>query len=58
MDVRQDGLMVDGVISSEACIVGFDENGNMRTQDGIYTNDSLNLFTHKLKDILECHTEK
>ena len=36
----------------------FDENGNMRTQDGIYTNDSLNLFSHKLKYFLECHTEK
>lgn len=58
MDVRQDGLMVDGVISGEACIVGFDENGNMRTQDGIYTNNNLNLFTHGLKDILQCSAAK
>lgn len=53
IDMKQDTLMIDKIISDDTCIVGFDENGNMRTHDGIYEDRSCNIFYNKLEDILQ-----
>lgn len=52
MDLRNDILNIDRVISEEECIVGFDADGSLQTYEGYSQEERLNLFKHSLEDIL------
>ena len=45
--------MIDQVISDDVCIVGFDENGNMRTHNELVQEREYNIFYNRLEDILQ-----
>lgn len=53
MDIKQDSLLIDHIISDGECLVGFDENGNLRTHEGVQTDLCSNIFYHSLNDILQ-----
>lgn len=53
MDMKQDMLMIDQIISDDVCIVGFDENGNLRTHNGLILERECNIFYNRLEDILQ-----
>ena len=48
-----DMLLVDSIISSESCWVGFDEYGQLNTENGIVRTHGLNIFHNGLPDILK-----
>ena len=48
-----DMLLVDNVISEEPCWVGFDEYGQLHTQDGIDRTYGLNIFVNDLPEVLK-----
>ena len=48
-----DMLLVDSIISSESCWVGFDEYGQLNTENGIVRTHGLNIFHNDLPDILK-----
>lgn len=58
MDIKQDTLMIDRIISDGECFVGFDENGHLRTHDAIYYDSQYNIFKHPLVDILQLYSKK
>ena len=53
MDIKQDTLMIDRIISDGECLVGFDENGNLRTHEETYSDPQCNIFHHPLEEILQ-----
>lgn len=53
MDIKHDTLMIDKVISDDVCMAGFDENGNMRTHEGVCPGAEYNIFSHDLESILQ-----
>ena len=53
MEIKQDIQMIDQVISDDVCIVGFDENGNMRTHNELVQEREYNIFYNRLEDILQ-----
>lgn len=48
-----DMLLVDEVISDDPCWVGFDEYGQLQTQEGIDRTYGLNIFANDLRDVLK-----
>ena len=48
-----DMLLVDEVISDDSCWVGFDEYGQLHTQDGINRTYGLNIFVNDLPEVLK-----
>lgn len=52
MDLKQDMLMIDQVISDDICLAGFDESGNLRTLKGLTQEKKHNIFYNRLEDIL------
>lgn len=58
MDTKQDILKIDRIISDGECLVGFNEDGTMRTHEGNRCEDSCNIFHHSLEEILQAATPK
>ena len=58
MDIKQDTLMIDQVISDGECLVGFDEDGSLRTHEGYKREDQYNIFRHPLEEILKIASQK
>lgn len=52
MDMKQDILMIDQVVSDDVCMVGFDSDGNLKTHEGLIRDEKYNIFCHPLKEIL------
>lgn len=52
-DVIHDSRFVDGIISDDACAVGFDRTGTLRTVEGQFSRKEHNLFTQPLAEILK-----
>lgn len=52
-DLYGDMLLVDSVISDNPCWVGFDEYGQLHTQDGIDRTHGLNIFINDLPAVLK-----
>lgn len=53
MDIKQDTLMIDQVISDGECLVGFDVDGSLRTHEGVRRDEQFNIFHHPLEEILQ-----
>lgn len=53
MDIKQDVLKIDRIISDGECLAGFNEDGTMRTHEGNRTDDACNIFCHPLEEILQ-----
>lgn len=53
MDVKQDSLAIDRVISDGECLAGFDRHGRLRTHKGILASDEFNIYLHPLETILQ-----
>lgn len=58
MDIKQDTLMIDQVISDGECLVGFDVDGSLRTHEGFKRDEQYNIFHHPLKEILKGASKK
>lgn len=58
MDIKQDTLMIDRVISDGECMVGFGADGSLRTHEGFNQDDRFNIFRHPLEDILQDVSKK
>ena len=52
MDVKQDILLIDQIISGDVCAVGFDSQGVLYTHLGCFPDASCNLFQNSLRNIL------
>ncbi len=52
MDLRQDLLLIDRVISDGECLAGFEADGSLRTHEGVRREERCNLFCHPLEEIL------
>lgn len=52
MEIRQDSLAIDQVISDGECLVGFGSDGSLHTHKGIRREKEYNIFQHSLEDIL------
>ena len=53
MDIKQDTLQIDRVISDGECLVGFDFDGSLKTHEGIMRGEEYNIFHHRLEDVLQ-----
>lgn len=53
MEIKQDSLLIDRIISDGECFVGFDANGNLRTHEETYSDVRYNVFFHPLEEILQ-----
>ena len=49
MDVARDSLLIDQVISEGECLVGFDQDGSLRTHQGLRREEQGNIFHHPLR---------
>lgn len=58
MDVARDSLLIDQVISEGECLVGFDQDGSLRTHQGLRREEQGNIFHHPLEEILRLYTPK
>lgn len=58
IDIKQDMLLIDQVISDDVCLAGFDFDGTLKTQEGRREEERCNLFTHRLRDILQVAVKK
>lgn len=58
MDIKQDTLMIDRVISDGECLAGFDFDGSLRTHEGIRKDEQYNIFHHPLEEILQIVSKK
>ena len=58
MDIKQDTLMIDQVISDGECLVGFDADGSLCTHEGIKRDEQYNIFHHPLEEILQIASKK
>ena len=48
MDVARDSLLIDQVISEGECLVGFDQDGSLRTHQGFRREEQGHIFHHPL----------
>lgn len=53
VDLKNDILAIDRIISEEECMVGFDVDGSLRTYEGLKDEEQFNIFRHSLEDILQ-----
>lgn len=58
MDIKQDTLMIDRVISDGECLVGFDRDGSLCTHEGFRREEPYNIFHHLLEEILQAGSKK
>ena len=58
MDIKQDTLLIDQVISDGECLVGFDADGSLRTHEGYKRDELYNIFRHPLEEILQNASKK
>lgn len=58
MDVKQDIMFIDKYLSDDICFVGFDAQGVLHTNDGIFEADEYNIFHRELRDILKLALKK
>ncbi len=58
MDIKQDTLMIDQVISEGECLAGFDADGSLRTHEGFQRAEQYNIFLHPLEEILQGTSKK
>ena len=58
MDIKQDTLMIDQVISDGECLVGFDVDGSLCMHDGFKRDGQFNIFHHSLEEILQVASKK
>ena len=58
MDIKQDILMIDKVISEGECLAGFDTDGSLRTHEGFKRDERYNIFSHSLEEILKGASKK
>lgn len=58
MDIKYDTLRIDRIISDGECMVGFDEDGNLRTHEGLRQDKQYNIFCHPLEEILQITSKK
>lgn len=52
IDLKQDILAIDRIVSEDECMVGFDVDGCARTYEGYNREERFNIFGHTLEDIL------
>lgn len=52
MDIKYDILAIDRIISEGECAAGFDDDGSLRTHEGINHKEEYNIFNHRLEDVL------
>lgn len=52
VDLKNDILAIDRIISEEECMVGFDADGSLRTYEGLKSGAQFNIFSRSLEDIL------
>lgn len=53
MDVKQDTMMIDQVVSDGVCLAGFDAEGNLITHEGLMQGEQYNIFQNRLEEVLE-----
>ena len=58
MDIKQDTLMIDQVISDGECLAGFDADGNLHTHEDVKREEQYNIFYHPLEEILQGASKK
>lgn len=58
MDIKQDTLLIDRIISDGECLVGFDADGSLRTHEGYRREEQYNIFYHPLEEILQSAAKK
>lgn len=58
MDIKQDTLRIDQIISDGECLVGFDVTGELRTHEGIRKDKRYNIFHHSVEEILQTASKK
>lgn len=56
MDIKQDSLMIDHIISEGECLAGFDFNGDLRTHKEILHDPRYNINSHSLEEILKSYS--
>lgn len=52
IDIRQDMMLIDRIVSDDICLAGFEETGNLCTHTGRYQSKEYNIFSNTLDDIL------
>ncbi len=52
MDVKQDSLHIDQVISDGECLAGFEADGSLRTHESVKRDPRYNIFYRPLEEIL------
>ena len=52
MEVEEDSLLIDQVISEGECLVGFGGDGSLRTHEGFRKEEKFNIFHHSLEEVL------
>lgn len=52
MDIKNDLLMIDNIISSDVCLAGFDREGNLYSHNATYRTPPYNLFVTPVRQIL------
>ena len=58
MDIKQDTLLIDRIISDGECLVGFGADGSLRTHEGCRREEQYNIFYHPLEEILQSAAKK
>lgn len=58
VDLRQDFLHIDEVISEDACVVGFNRDGSLRMYSRNASGKDYNIFQSSLRDILRLAAAK
>ena len=58
MDIKNDLLMIDNIISSDVCLAGFDRDGTLYSQNATYRTKDYNLFASPVRQILSLAMKK
>ena len=58
MDIKNDLLMIDNIISSDVCLAGFDRNGTLYSHNATYRTKDYNLFASPVRQILSLAMKK
>ncbi len=53
MDLKQDTLTIDGIISDGICMAAFDPKGQLHTNEGMKEGEQYNIFQNSLESILQ-----
>lgn len=58
MDIKNDLLMIDNIISSDVCLAGFDRDGTLYSHNATYRTKDYNLFASPVRQILSLAMKK